>query len=64
MKFVLVTGRSPRPESFCALCCEPIGEGYLRAHHASLLLQLRVLPRPLHARLLSTQGTSKGIKAI
>jgi hypothetical protein len=30
MKFVLVTGRSPRPESFCALCCEPIGEGYLR----------------------------------
>jgi len=30
MKFVLVTGRSPRPESFCALCCDPIGEGYLR----------------------------------
>ena len=30
MKFVLVNGRSPRPESFCALCCEPIGENYLR----------------------------------
>jgi hypothetical protein len=30
MKFVLVNGRSPRPESFCALCCEPIGESYLR----------------------------------
>ena len=30
MKFVLVNGRSPRPEGFCALCCEPIGESYLR----------------------------------
>ena len=30
MKFVLVNGRSPRAESFCALCCEPIGEGYVR----------------------------------
>ena len=26
MQFVLVNGRSPRPESSCALCCEPIGE--------------------------------------
>jgi hypothetical protein len=25
-----VNGRRPRPESFCALCCEPIGENYLR----------------------------------
>jgi hypothetical protein len=30
MQFVLVNGRSPRPESSCALCCEPIGESYLR----------------------------------
>ena len=30
MKFVLVNGRRLRPESFCALCCEPIGESYLR----------------------------------
>jgi hypothetical protein len=30
MKFVLVNGRRPRPESSCALCCEPIGESYLR----------------------------------
>jgi hypothetical protein len=30
MKFVLVNGRSPRTQSFCALCCEPIGEGYVR----------------------------------
>jgi hypothetical protein len=30
MKFVVVNGRRPRPESFCALCCEPISENYLR----------------------------------
>jgi hypothetical protein len=30
MKFVLASGRTPRPESFCALCCEPIGATYLR----------------------------------
>ena len=30
MKFVLVNGRTPRPQSFCTMCCEPIGESYLR----------------------------------
>jgi hypothetical protein len=30
MKFVLVNGRAPRPESFCALCCVSIAESYLR----------------------------------
>ena len=30
MKFILINGRTPRAESFCALCCEPIGETYLR----------------------------------
>jgi hypothetical protein len=30
MKFILVNGRRPRPESFCALCCEPIRGSYLR----------------------------------
>ena len=30
MNFVLVNGRTPRPESFCALCGEAIGETYLR----------------------------------
>jgi hypothetical protein len=30
MKFVWVNGRTPRPQSSCALCCEPIGESYLR----------------------------------
>lgn len=30
VKFVLVNGRTPRPQSFCALCCEPIGVSYLR----------------------------------
>jgi hypothetical protein len=30
MQFVLVNGRSPRPQSFCTLCCEPIQQGYVR----------------------------------
>jgi hypothetical protein len=30
MKFVLVNGRTPRPQSFCALCCEAIAESYVR----------------------------------
>jgi hypothetical protein len=30
MNFVLVNGRTPRPQSFCALCCASIGENYLR----------------------------------
>jgi hypothetical protein len=30
MKFVLVNGRTPRMQSVCALCCESIGESYLR----------------------------------
>jgi hypothetical protein len=30
MTFVLVNGRTPRPQSLCAWCCEPIGESYLR----------------------------------
>jgi hypothetical protein len=30
MKFVLVNGRTPRTQSFCALCCKSIGESYLR----------------------------------
>jgi len=30
MKFILVNGRTPSPQSFCALCCEPIGGSYLR----------------------------------
>ena len=30
MRFVLVNGRTPREKSFCPMCCEPIGESYLR----------------------------------
>jgi hypothetical protein len=30
MIFVLVNDRTPTPQSFCALCCRPIGERYLR----------------------------------
>jgi hypothetical protein len=30
MRFVLVNGRTPCPQSFCVLCYEPIGASYLR----------------------------------
>ncbi len=30
MKFVLANDRAPDPQSFGALCCEPIAETYLR----------------------------------
>ncbi|MEA3092644.1 MAG: hypothetical protein QOJ04_3986, partial [Caballeronia sp.] len=30
MKFVLVNGRTPNPQTFCAVCCDAIGENYLR----------------------------------
>jgi len=30
MKFVLVNGRTPRPQCLCASCREPIAESYLR----------------------------------
>jgi hypothetical protein len=30
MKFVVVNGRTPRQQTRCALCCEPIGKSYLR----------------------------------
>jgi hypothetical protein len=30
MRYVLVNGRTPCPRSFCVLCCELIGAGYLR----------------------------------
>jgi len=30
MRFVMVNGRTPRSQSFCAVCCEPIEANYLR----------------------------------
>ena len=30
MKYILVNGRSPRSESSCAMCCEAIGQSYVR----------------------------------
>jgi hypothetical protein len=30
MKLVWVNGRTPRAQTFCALCSQPIGESYLR----------------------------------
>jgi hypothetical protein len=31
MKFILVNGRKPRLQLFCAACCEPIRDGYVRS---------------------------------
>ena len=30
MKFIFVNDRKPRQRPFCAMCCEPIHENYLR----------------------------------
>ena len=30
MRFILVNGRTPRPEAFCVMCCQPIKKSYLR----------------------------------
>jgi hypothetical protein len=30
MRFVVVNDRTPRLQSFCVLCCEPLGTSYLR----------------------------------
>jgi hypothetical protein len=30
MRFVLVNGRTPRPEACCVMCGQPIGASYLR----------------------------------
>ena len=30
MKFIVVKGGTPVPQSFCAMCCEPIAGSYLR----------------------------------
>jgi hypothetical protein len=30
MRFVLVNGMTPRTQPFCAICCDPIEDTYLR----------------------------------
>jgi hypothetical protein len=30
VRFILVNGRTPRPQSFCAMCDQPIEKSYLR----------------------------------
>ncbi len=36
-KFVLVNDRVPRTDAYCALCCEPIEQGYVRETQTRLL---------------------------
>ena len=62
MKFVLVNGRTPRPQSFCALCCEPIGESYLRELGTRLsYCDQRCYSRPLQNGRPNAQEASEGI---
>jgi hypothetical protein len=37
MRFILVNGRTPRPQSFCAMGDQPIGARYLREVGTHLL---------------------------
>ena len=54
MKFMLVNGRTPCPQSFCALCGAPIGGTYLReiatrfsyCDHQCYLGHRKLLARP------------------
>ncbi len=43
MRFVVVNDRMPRAATFCALCCEPITESYVREHQDRQLEWLRFL---------------------
>jgi hypothetical protein len=36
-RFVLVNDRTPRADAYCALCCEPIEQGYVRETQTRLL---------------------------
>ena len=36
-RFILVNDRVPRPDAYCALCCEKIEQGYVRAPQTRLL---------------------------
>jgi hypothetical protein len=37
MRFILINGRTPRPQCFCVLCSEPIGASYLREVGTNLI---------------------------
>ena len=64
MMFVLVNGRTPSSRSFCAWCCEPVGDSYLRelatrfsyCNHDCYLCHCR-MPDPMLQRHVSTPNT-------
>jgi hypothetical protein len=37
LRFITVADRTPRAATFCALCCEPIDESYLREIQTRLI---------------------------
>jgi hypothetical protein len=58
VKFVLVNGRTPYPQTFCMLRCESIKSGYLRATTTQYrLLRLRVLLALLRIRGAVARGS-------
>ena len=64
MKFVLVNGRMPYSQAFCACCCDPIGDSYLHdlVTHFSYCnhdcyLGYREMPEPGLQRHVSTPNT-------
>jgi hypothetical protein len=61
MEFVLVNGRTPRPQSFCVLCCEPIGESYLREIGTRLSYCSQLLRRSLHGLRPGSRNSCPGI---
>ena len=57
MKFVLVNGRALHPQSSCAFCCQPLGNGYLRelaTRHSYCNQQCYLGHSELAARALET----------
>ena len=37
MRFILVNGRTPRPQAFCVMCDQPIEKNYLREIGTNLI---------------------------
>lgn len=58
MRFIFVNGRTPRHDAYCALCCDKIGDAYVREMRTRLLYcdelcyrgQVKFCQRALEAR--------------
>ena len=62
MKFLLVNGRRPRSQSYCAnhLCCELIGENYLRELATQFIFcNYKCYANQIKFRVKALQGRAK-----